>query len=1563
MAITLNDNLKINAGKPVDSKYLNSSNQPYPNTAEVISTVAIAERYVGLTVLVNTEEYWFATGVTDVDLVVKTADVASAGGITGATNGLTKVGSEVALGGDLTGNTTINSTGSFTLTFEGQDVEYAADYSGSFTERSIVDAGYVTGITSLIETDVAENAADIVFISGAVDQNSADIAFISGNTIVAAANGLSLQGQTVVLGGTLTGDTTIDTANSHGLVIGTNGACVNANNAVAIGDNTYAGTNNSLVFGRNSCAYGTGSESLAGGYNSAACAAGSIAVGNNAVAGCYGSQSIAVGNNVTAYQYQSQAFGSNVYVSGQRAFGGGLGTVSYNILASGSVSFNFSENTASALGGAYADNSVILGGTDHTINSGAVRSVILGGNQIDLSGATYADHVAVPNLAIFSTPADDANGDILVWDSVTKKVGKTTLSAFGGLTGATNGLSVAGQDVKLGGSLTENTTVAGGTSYSLGFTDLTNSEHSVAGATALLDLNAKSNAQLTIKSQSGTLLGDDFTDAVGINLDYNADIFRIIDNRATPKGIEYAADYSANYTDRSLVDKEYVDAVASGLDVKDAAIVATTISDGNIDLTGGTFGGSIDGITVQDGWRVLVKNQTNAVQNGVYDYVASASTFIRSADFDGNPAGEVTSGSFLVVVTGDTLSNTVWAVTTPDPIVVDTTEINFSVISRQLQISAGDGIDIDIIGSTNQISVGLVTGTSALSFDGNGDLRVDPSIAGSGLTFTAGVIDVNASAAAITGTEIPVKFGTGNDLFIDSADVDSAVTPLTAGNGITLNGNAIDLGGALTANTSLTAAATYSLSLGESADRLSTFNVYSQDATGINAGGVVDITGTSVNINNTTGAGLISGNEMEYNADFSSAFTARSIPDVGYVTGLTSNIDADLAFVSGAVDQNTTNIATISANTINNAANGLTKVGDTVVLGGSLTGATVVETAGAGFSLGFGSSTFGLATSPIAMGYGTCAAQTAAMAINGGTAACGIASFAHGNQSTASGAASRAGGYFNVASGYYSWAEGQCNTAIGIASGSMGSCTSSSGDHSFAGGFGNSDTLRVTASGTSSFNFSENTVSQTSGHGALANNSVILGGTDHNIESGNVRSVILGGNGIKLTGSSYVDHVAVPNLAIFSTPADDSNGEILVWDSVTKKVGKTTLGNITGGTLANADNGLTKVGDTVILGGTLTGDTQVDTNGNIINFSNYAAVGTGAAAFGQYSCVNGNNSLALGGGKAYGNCNISIGYNNYTVASAYYATGVGYGSFVCGKYDTLIGAQSNTNRSGTGAGCYNTVVGSFSTVWEDSTGAVALGVFTDIGGSSQASANSATVVGYGAKGRVTYSTALGAGADAGVIVNPSTSGATAIGHNTAASARNSTAIGREANVAATAQFSVAIGFNNDINAALTGATLIGGYNRTVTDTALSNYVITSNLAIESTPDTGASTDAVLVWNSTDKKVKQLDASNLGEDNNTYAVTAITASTTLTPTEYVVVVDTSVSPQTVTLPASPNEGQAYKIKDNGNALSNQITIAGNGNNIDGASTASINTDFGALEVVYTSGEWYTLAFIN
>lgn len=131
--------------------------------------------------------------------------------------------------------------------------------------------------------------------------------------------------------------------------------------------------------------------------------------------------------------------------------------------------------------------------------------------------------------------------------------------------------------------------------------------------------------------------------------------------------------------------KAYVDAVKQALDIKDSVRVATTAaitiaSDLNVNDT-------IDGVTLADGDRVLVKNQTDASQNGIY---LAGSSPVRAAD--ANTSSEVTSGMFCFVEEGTVNGDNGFVLTTNDPITLDTTDLTFTQFNGAGQIIAGDAL-------------------------------------------------------------------------------------------------------------------------------------------------------------------------------------------------------------------------------------------------------------------------------------------------------------------------------------------------------------------------------------------------------------------------------------------------------------------------------------------------------------------------------------------------------------------------------------------------------------------------------------------------------------------------------------------------------------------------------------------------------------------------------------------------------------------------------------------------------------------------------------------------------
>lgn len=131
--------------------------------------------------------------------------------------------------------------------------------------------------------------------------------------------------------------------------------------------------------------------------------------------------------------------------------------------------------------------------------------------------------------------------------------------------------------------------------------------------------------------------------------------------------------------------KQYVDQVATGLDFKQSCRVATTE---NISLSGL---GTIDGITLIDGHRVLVKDQTNSAENGIY--VASSGAWTRAEDADNTPSNEVSSGMFTFVEGGTENAQAGFVLqSTSGTINLGTTPLTFVRFSGTGQIEAGPGI-------------------------------------------------------------------------------------------------------------------------------------------------------------------------------------------------------------------------------------------------------------------------------------------------------------------------------------------------------------------------------------------------------------------------------------------------------------------------------------------------------------------------------------------------------------------------------------------------------------------------------------------------------------------------------------------------------------------------------------------------------------------------------------------------------------------------------------------------------------------------------------------------------
>lgn len=131
--------------------------------------------------------------------------------------------------------------------------------------------------------------------------------------------------------------------------------------------------------------------------------------------------------------------------------------------------------------------------------------------------------------------------------------------------------------------------------------------------------------------------------------------------------------------------KAYVDGLAQGLDVKASVRAASTAVGGNITLI--TLSTPVDGVTLVDGDRVLLKNQTTASENGIW--VAGNGNWARAADAG---QGKLTAGAFVFVEEGTVNADSGWVLTNNGTITVGTTGLTWGQFSGAGEITAGDGL-------------------------------------------------------------------------------------------------------------------------------------------------------------------------------------------------------------------------------------------------------------------------------------------------------------------------------------------------------------------------------------------------------------------------------------------------------------------------------------------------------------------------------------------------------------------------------------------------------------------------------------------------------------------------------------------------------------------------------------------------------------------------------------------------------------------------------------------------------------------------------------------------------
>jgi len=233
---------------------------------------------------------------------------------------------------------------------------------------------------------------------------------------------------------------------------------------------------------------------------------------------------------------------------------------------------------------------------------------------------------------------------------------------------------------------------------------------------------------------------------------------------------------AAPVSNTDIVNKQYADAIATGIHFHEAvgyattaALPAATYNNGTAGV-GATLTGNANGALTVDsytftspadnGTRILVKNQSNGAENGVYTLTQAGNSspgapFIltRATDFDsvGTGVDQIDEGDFFLVTGGTANINTAWVQQTAPPITIGTTPIIFQQFSAPITYTAGTGLNESPSYTFNIANTGVSAATygsasqvPVFAVNAQGQLT---TVANTAIAITAGAVSGLAPSA------------------------------------------------------------------------------------------------------------------------------------------------------------------------------------------------------------------------------------------------------------------------------------------------------------------------------------------------------------------------------------------------------------------------------------------------------------------------------------------------------------------------------------------------------------------------------------------------------------------------------------------------------------------------------------------------------------------------------------------------------------------------------------------------------------------------------------------------
>ena len=654
------------------------------------------------------------------------------------------------------------------------------------------------------------------------------------------------------------------------------------------------------------------------------------------------STSITAGTTVTA---TGNVAGGNITTGGAME-ATGLISSGTTITATGNVS---GGNITT--GGAMEATGLISSGTTITATGN-----VSGGN-LTTANATFDGSTLGITGAITASTTITATGNVVGGNLTTAgQVAADNADITNGITAGTTITAtgnVAGGNITTGGAVEATGLISSGTTIT--------ATGNVAGGNLTTggDIDASGDiAGLTITSE--TFRGTNPTiSSTGTNQNIILD-----PNGAGSVSVESAkiTNLATPTSDADAATKAYVDSVAEGLDIKESVKVATTAALPAVTYDNGASGvgatltadangalAAIDGVTVSaTTTRLLIKNQSSALQNGIYvvTTVGDAGTafvLTRSGDMDGSPASEIP-GAFVFVEEGTTNADAGFVCTTNAPVTMGSTAINFTQFSGAGAITAGDGLsktgdtlDVNVDDVTTAIVAdAVVVKTSANlttpnigvangdSFTASGTVSATGNITGGNLTTGGDVTTVTVTASgAIAGSTTITATGNVAGGNLTTANAMDSATINTTGEATLASAIVSDL-------------TSGRVVLAGTAGAIEDSGNFTFDGSTAAVTGAITASTTITATGNVAGGNITTGGAMEATGLISSGSTITATGNVagGNLT-TAGQVAADNADITNGITAGTTITAT------GNVAGGNITTGGKVDATGAITGATV----------------------------------------------------------------------------------------------------------------------------------------------------------------------------------------------------------------------------------------------------------------------------------------------------------------------------------------------------------------------------------------------------------------------------------------------------------------------------------------------------------------------------------------------------------------------------------------------------------------------------------------------